>query len=396
MKRTVSIQDIAQAAGVSHTTVSRALRDSPLISQRGARPHPAASLEEMGYVPNAVAQSLRGERTHTIGLVVTTIADPFVGRVVRGVEAVARQHHLSLLSSAYPTTTPTAKLEGASRISTAAAWTALSLPPRQLTARSTPRRLQRVKIPHGAESTRRPRSPLEHAVTPSRVDDAAGARAAVEHLRVPGPPRRWLPGGRQPPALQPRPLARGLPRRAGECPHRLPPRADWAQVAPPAHHTHNDDVRDGQVAAARPARSRRDRRLLLQRHAGARRAAGLPRAGRPPCPTSSASSASTTWRLAQLVAPPLTTVHQPKLRLGPGGRGDAARPAGGPPGWSDQVLAHRAGPERASTSSPPAQPDPARTLLAGRPVGAAPRPVVPPVALTRCAFGRRFACWLKP
>jgi DNA-binding LacI/PurR family transcriptional regulator len=55
--------------------------------------------QEMGYMPNAVAQSLRGERTHTIGLVVTTIADPFVGRVVRGVEAVAHQYNLSLFLS---------------------------------------------------------------------------------------------------------------------------------------------------------------------------------------------------------------------------------------------------------------------------------------------------------
>ena len=45
----------------------------------------------MGYTPNAVAQSLKGQRTNTIGLIVTSIADPFYGRLVRGVDEVARQ-----------------------------------------------------------------------------------------------------------------------------------------------------------------------------------------------------------------------------------------------------------------------------------------------------------------
>ena len=76
MRKTVSIQDIAQAAGVSHTTVSRALKDNPLISAE-AREHIQQLAREMGYIPNAVAQSLRGQRTGTIGVVVTTMGDPF-------------------------------------------------------------------------------------------------------------------------------------------------------------------------------------------------------------------------------------------------------------------------------------------------------------------------------
>ncbi len=87
--RPVSIHDIARAAGVSHATVSRALRDSPLISAevRGNIQRLAA---EMGYTPNAVAQSLKGQRSNTIGLVVTSIADPFYGGW-RGVDEVAKR-----------------------------------------------------------------------------------------------------------------------------------------------------------------------------------------------------------------------------------------------------------------------------------------------------------------
>ncbi len=40
----------------------------------------------MGYTPNAIAQSLQMQRTNTIGLVVTSIADPFYVNVVRGIE----------------------------------------------------------------------------------------------------------------------------------------------------------------------------------------------------------------------------------------------------------------------------------------------------------------------
>jgi LacI family transcriptional regulator/LacI family repressor for deo operon, udp, cdd, tsx, nupC, and nupG len=92
--KTVSIQDIAQVAGVSHTTVSRALRNSPLISQE-VREQIQELAREMGYIPNAVAPKLARFAHHTIGLVVTTIADPFVGRVVR----VLKKSHKNIISA---------------------------------------------------------------------------------------------------------------------------------------------------------------------------------------------------------------------------------------------------------------------------------------------------------
>jgi LacI family transcriptional regulator/LacI family repressor for deo operon, udp, cdd, tsx, nupC, and nupG len=97
-RRAISIQDIAERAGVSHSTVSRALHDSPLISPE-MRQRLQSLAAEMGYMPNAVAQSLRGKRTNTIGLVISSIADPFVGRVVRGVEDVAHSANLSVFLS---------------------------------------------------------------------------------------------------------------------------------------------------------------------------------------------------------------------------------------------------------------------------------------------------------
>ncbi|MGH2480379.1 MAG: LacI family DNA-binding transcriptional regulator [Ktedonobacteraceae bacterium] len=94
----VSIADIARAAGVSHSTVSRALHDSPLISE-GTRTRIQSLARAMGYTPNAIAQSLHTRQTSSIGLVVTSIADPFLSDVVRGVEEVARARGFSVLLS---------------------------------------------------------------------------------------------------------------------------------------------------------------------------------------------------------------------------------------------------------------------------------------------------------
>src|SRR5260370_2077929 len=54
----------------------------------------------MGYTPNAIAQSLQTRHSSTIGLVVTSIADPFFGDVVKGVEEVARAAGFSVFLSA--------------------------------------------------------------------------------------------------------------------------------------------------------------------------------------------------------------------------------------------------------------------------------------------------------
>src|SRR5919202_1428840 len=98
-RRTISIEDIARVAGVSHSTVSRALRNNPLISA-DVRAHINQLAHEMSYTPNAIAQSLQMQRTNTVGLVVTSIADPFLADVAKGVEEVARTAHMSVFLSA--------------------------------------------------------------------------------------------------------------------------------------------------------------------------------------------------------------------------------------------------------------------------------------------------------
>lgn len=94
-----SIKDIARAAGVSHSTVSRALSDSPLVNP-ATKARLRSLAQEMGYSPDAAARSLVMGRTRTIGVVVTTIADPFAAEVVEGIERTAYPHGYSLILAA--------------------------------------------------------------------------------------------------------------------------------------------------------------------------------------------------------------------------------------------------------------------------------------------------------
>jgi DNA-binding LacI/PurR family transcriptional regulator len=92
----VSIKDIARLAGVSHSTVSRALNHSPLIPVATAERIQRIAIEK-GYTASAVARSLVTRRTQAIGVVVTSIADPFNGEVVAGIEEVANDEGYSVI-----------------------------------------------------------------------------------------------------------------------------------------------------------------------------------------------------------------------------------------------------------------------------------------------------------
>lgn len=92
----VSIKDIAKAAGVSHSTVSRALSDSSLVSAE-TKSLIQQLAREMGYSPDAQARSLVMGRTHTVGVVVTTITDPFIAEVVQAIEHTALNHGYSVI-----------------------------------------------------------------------------------------------------------------------------------------------------------------------------------------------------------------------------------------------------------------------------------------------------------
>jgi DNA-binding LacI/PurR family transcriptional regulator len=307
-QRAISITDIARAAGVSHSTVSRALRDSPLISE-DVRERIQLLAREMGYTPNAIAQSLQTRRTNTIGLVVTSIADPFLIDVVKGVEEVARPASFSVFLSASHNdpeqelavieTFQRRRVDGilvaASRVS-----------------RHHQEHLERTRVPtvliNSQAETETEREPLHWAA----VDDREGARLAVSHLLELGHRAiGYLGAGNRPRSNRQR--LRGYQEALATAD--VAPDDGWVAIASGKGAPHQEDVDEGQTLAPRLLDAGvtaifcyNDLTaigvLLGCRERGVRVPEDLSVVG------------FDDIAMASYVTPPLTTVYQPKVLLG--------------------------------------------------------------------------------
>ncbi|MBI3979951.1 MAG: LacI family DNA-binding transcriptional regulator [Chloroflexi bacterium] len=92
----VTIHDIAREAGVSHTTVSRALNDKGELDPE-TRARVRAVAERLRYTPSSVARALASGRTRTLGVLITDNASPTFAEALRGVEEVANAAGFGLL-----------------------------------------------------------------------------------------------------------------------------------------------------------------------------------------------------------------------------------------------------------------------------------------------------------
>ena len=89
MKSTqVTIKDIARHLGISPSTVSRALKDHPDISQ-DTKDLVVALAKELKYQPNSVALSLKQSKTFTIGVIVPELVHFFFSTVISGIDSIA-------------------------------------------------------------------------------------------------------------------------------------------------------------------------------------------------------------------------------------------------------------------------------------------------------------------
>lgn len=84
-----SARDVAESAGVSVSTVSRALASTGRVSP-ATRDRVVAAAARLGYQPDPTARGLRMGRTHAIGLLVPDLENPYFASVTKGVQARAR------------------------------------------------------------------------------------------------------------------------------------------------------------------------------------------------------------------------------------------------------------------------------------------------------------------
>jgi len=88
----ITIKDIAKMADVSTATVSKVVNNKDKNISEATRQRILALIEEYNYVPNRVASSMVTKKTHSIGLVIPDIANPFFPEIARGVEDIANKH----------------------------------------------------------------------------------------------------------------------------------------------------------------------------------------------------------------------------------------------------------------------------------------------------------------
>ncbi len=96
---TITLSDVAQAAGVSVSTASRALNglDAKYRISRSTAEEVRRVAGELGFRPNQAARAFRSQRSGLVGVVVPDIANPFFAAIAREVTLAAEQHQYSIL-----------------------------------------------------------------------------------------------------------------------------------------------------------------------------------------------------------------------------------------------------------------------------------------------------------
>lgn len=94
----VTIYDIAARLKISSATVSRALKDDPVVSKK-TRKRIFEAADEMGYRANQFARNLRNQKTHIIGVIVPRLDSHFMSSVISGIEQVANNEGYNIVIS---------------------------------------------------------------------------------------------------------------------------------------------------------------------------------------------------------------------------------------------------------------------------------------------------------
>lgn len=93
---TATIKDVAKAAGVSISTVSRVINNSKPVSPE-VRLKVLNIIKELDYRPNEIARTLVTKKSFLIGVIVTDIGNSYIAEMVRGIEEVGKMYNYDIL-----------------------------------------------------------------------------------------------------------------------------------------------------------------------------------------------------------------------------------------------------------------------------------------------------------
>lgn len=170
--RRATLRDVAETAGVSRSTASRALTGRGYVAE-SVREKVLSTAQQLGYVPDAMARTLKQQVSRSIGILVTDLRNQFYADLAAGVSHQAK-------ASGYTTMLIDDGVSAEDDASIAEAFVALRVGGVIVTPTSAavPAYLARHRIPM-VEVDRQFGAGVNDAVV---VDNAAGARAATEHL----------------------------------------------------------------------------------------------------------------------------------------------------------------------------------------------------------------------
>jgi LacI family transcriptional regulator len=90
------MSDVARLAGVGTMTVSRVLSGTVRVSAETTQ-RVQTAIQQLSYRPNVLARAFRGQRSHSIGLIIPYLYDPFFASCAHAVTTVAREHGYSVI-----------------------------------------------------------------------------------------------------------------------------------------------------------------------------------------------------------------------------------------------------------------------------------------------------------
>ena len=91
-----SIKDVAHRAQVSVATVSHVVNATRFVSE-ATRLRVQRAIEELRYVPSALARSLKSNRTHTVGMMIPNNSNPYFAEIIRGIEDTCYEAGFSVI-----------------------------------------------------------------------------------------------------------------------------------------------------------------------------------------------------------------------------------------------------------------------------------------------------------